>query len=105
MTHDDDPIDFSPLDPARDAPRWDRAIDRVVARAVAARRPSVLREVSRTGVFVFALAAAAAAAMWFGRRPGASQPTTTHDPVTEWSRWASGEDVDPLSLIDSGGAR
>jgi len=99
-----DPIDFSPLDPARDAARWDRAIAGVVARATATRRPGVMRELSRSGVVVFAVAAAAAAAMWFGRRPGAAA-ATTRDPVVEWTRWASGEDVDPLSLIDSGGVR
>lgn len=102
MTDDERPIDFTPLDPSRDAARWDRAIHGVVARAAAARKPSVMRELSRSGVVVFALAAAAAAAMWLGRRPGAP-PTVTRDPVTEWTRWASGEAVDPLSLVDSAG--
>lgn len=101
---DDEPIDFSTLDPSRDAARWDRTIAATVARAAASRRPSVMREVSRSGVVVLALAVAAAAAIWLGRRPGAATHVA-RDPITEWTRWASGEAVDPLSLIDDGGAR
>lgn len=101
---DTEPIDLSPLDPSRDAARWDAAIARVVARAQAGRKPSVMRELSRSGAVFLAVAAAAAAAMWLLRRPP-TPASAERDPVTEWTRWASGEAVDPLGLVDSGGAR
>ncbi len=100
----EEPIDFSALDPSRDAARWDRAIAGVVARAQASRKPSVVRELSRTGGVILALAAAAAAASWLLRKPPAPRATAEPDTFSEFTRWASGEDVDPLGLVQTGGA-
>ncbi|HWO14943.1 MAG TPA: hypothetical protein VNN80_35815 [Polyangiaceae bacterium] len=58
------PIDLSPLDPARDAERWERLVQRVVARAQQA--PSLVVQLSRWRRPVLALASAAALFSWLG---------------------------------------
>jgi hypothetical protein len=60
----DDRIDFSPLDPSRDAARWEGMVGHVVARAVTARRASVGRQVRAWARPALAMAAAVAIAVW-----------------------------------------
>jgi hypothetical protein len=66
MNPDDDPIDFSPLDPARDARRWRQLSDEVVAHAVAALRPSLTLQLVAWLRPAMAGAAAVAVVVWAG---------------------------------------
>src|SRR5512140_611606 len=59
-----DPVDLSALDPARDRARWEGVIAGVAFRAASRRRASLSRAVTGYGVRAFALAAAAAIAIW-----------------------------------------
>ena len=119
----EDPIDLSPLDPARDAARWSDMLASVAARARARhaanlRARSLSRELVRRGAPAFALAAAAAAIVWLARpKPRVLSETdasaaSSSDPIDVLSSWAldgsAGGSIDPRELLltgssDSGG--
>jgi hypothetical protein len=62
----DERIDLSALDPARDSERWERRIREVVAGAMLARRWTVSGQLSSWARPALALAAAAALFSWVG---------------------------------------
>jgi len=65
MHRDDDSIDFSSLDPARDNLRWERMVRATTARAVAARRTSSVADQLRAWMRpALAAAALVAVSMW-----------------------------------------
>jgi hypothetical protein len=61
---DDDRVDLSALDPARDPARWNALVAGVAARAALRRRASLARALTGYAAPAFALAAAAALAIW-----------------------------------------
>lgn len=88
-----DKLDFSSLDPERQDPAaWERRIQAVVARAAAARRWTVARQLSRWARPAVALAAAAALFSWLGLlltlKP-AAPAAEVRDPHVLLSRWAA----------------
>jgi hypothetical protein len=92
-----DPLDLSPLDPSRrDPARWERRIQSVVARAVAAQRWTVARQLSSWARPAVALAAAAALFSWLGLmftlQTAAPAPATLEqDPHVLLSHWAAAD--------------
>jgi hypothetical protein len=85
--NDDDRIDFGPLDPSRDGPRWQAQIAQVVARALARRRarsvPTQLAAWSRPAL---AAATLLAIVVWvLALLPRAPEPS---DPTALLSQWA-----------------
>jgi len=106
MHEDEEPVDFSPIDPARDATRWNALVASVAARARARRKPSLARELTRRGVPAFALAAAAAAIVWLARpRPSPSpEPAgAARAPADVLATWALDGGGDPIDLLGEGG--
>lgn len=104
---DDERIDLSPLDPSRDAARWDQMIESVATRASAGRqRPSpVAVQVVAWAPAALLLAAAAALVVWLAptgdsaRAPssGAQQPA-----ALALARWAStGELPETSDLLET----
>ena len=94
---ENEPIDFSPLDPSRDQVRWERMVRAVAARGRAVRRPPILRY-ARPALAVAAIVALAVWAPLLIRRPGAE--VATSDPATSLADWArSGETPAPSDLI------
>lgn len=93
----DDRFDFSALDPARDAQRWEQRIRQVVAHAARARRWTVSAQLSRWARPAFALAAAAAlfsgVGLVFiaGRLEQSS--SAQESPSTVLSRWAASDEA------------
>src|SRR5262245_57176477 len=98
MHEEDDPVDFSLLDPSRDAARWDSIVASVAARA-RARRRSLARELVRRGVPAFAMAAAAAATVWLAAPSRNSDAATAHTPADVVTAWALGGAADPRDLV------
>src|SRR4051812_16458548 len=89
---DDDKLDFSSLDPARDRERWQRRVDDVVARAQASRQSGRwARELSALARPALALAAAAALLVWSatwlapGRRSASGTRVDPAERLMEWS--------------------
>jgi hypothetical protein len=106
MHEDEEPVDLSPIDPARDAPRWDALVASVAARARARRRPSLARELVRRGVPAFALAAAAAAVVWIARpRPEPAPPPAERAPSDVIATWGLTGGGDAIDLLGAGEAR
>lgn len=93
---DDDPIDFSSLDPSRDAVRFERMVQGVVAQAVKARaRPGpVWVGLASSGGRMLAAAAVAviawAPALWSRLNPGARPAAAAlrQDPARSLADWA-----------------
>ena len=93
---DDDRIDFSALDPARDRVRWEA---RIAAIAAAGRR-SLLDDLRAWARPALAAAAAVAVVVWGAAilRPA---PASTRDPVTDVIRWSRGETAsNPYELLE-----
>jgi hypothetical protein len=91
-------FDLSPLDPARDAERWERRIAEVVACTLQARRWTVSGQLSRWARPALGLAAAAALFSWLGlalRLPldGAAERDgrSETDPSSLLSSWAAND--------------
>lgn len=101
---DDDKVDLSPLDPARDQLAWERRIAAVAARGLVARQRSLsvsdqLRVWQRPAL---AVAAALAAASWLGVIAGErffSAPEAQESAELTWSRWAVNDEVPQTSEI------
>ncbi len=95
----DDKVDFSALDPSRDEVAWERRIQAVAARGLAARQRSFtifdqLRAWRRPAL---AVTLAAAAASWLlvitSERIEASPKTAEESAEATWSRWALNDQV------------
>jgi hypothetical protein len=94
--HDEDPIDLSTLDPARNERRWEQLVQRTAARGLAARRPSFAGQVFAWARPVMAFAAAAAVITWIAAARVRSSTTTASnpaDPSQEMIEWARGDAV------------
>ena len=93
---DPDRIDLSPLDPSRDARRWEEMVARVAARGMESRRPRrpVLAQLAGWWRPALALVAAAAAAAWLpallspSSRPDTVEVATASDPVLSVAAWS-----------------
>ena len=81
---DDDRVDLSALDPAHDPARWNAFVIATAAAASAAarRRASLSRALAGYGIPAFALAAAAALAIWL-LAPARGAPAMTREPYSE----------------------
>lgn len=113
MNPPDDKIDFSPLDPARDALRFERMVRATAARAreAAAKslEPTVVSQLAAWARPALALAAAAALLLWlpsvFGSKPGATPGTnptaakTAADPAASLVRWTQGTETPPVGEV------
>jgi hypothetical protein len=102
---DDDRVDLSALDPARDPARWEARVlaAATAARAAARRRASLSRTLAGYGVPAFALAAAAALAIWL-LAPTRGTPAMTRDHDSESDGlvgWALRGDADGATLLSS----
>lgn len=98
-------IDFSSLDPARDPERWDRMIQSVASKALEARsRPQTISE--QMGRWIrpaLAMAAALALVIWggalFSNRTQSSTVQQKIDPAYVLSGWASSQERPSTSRI------
>jgi hypothetical protein len=106
----EDEIDFSPLDPARDTARWARLVESVTARALERHRQPALAlqllEWARPTLF---LAASVALLTWCGAaaREGEPPPAADAENDAPWilARWAvSGEEPSVTSMLEVLGA-
>lgn len=100
---DDDPVDLSALDPARDPARWNALVAGVAARAATRRRASLARAVTGYGIPAFALAAAAALAIWLFA-PARGAPAIAAETYSEsdvLAGWALRGDPDGAGLLSS----
>jgi len=100
---DDDRVDLSALDPARDPARWNTLVTTVSARAAARRRASLSRVLAGHAVPAFALAAAAALAIWVFA-PARGVPATTTETYSEsdgLAGWALRGSPDGAGLLTS----
>jgi len=100
----DDKLDLSALDPARDRQRWERRIGQVVARAVVARRFSVGGQLRSWARPALGLAAAAAVFSWLGLilRWQDQAPLSTsqnEEAVSVLSRWAASDEQPSASRM------
>lgn len=103
---DDDRIDFSSLDPSRDALKWERLVRGVAARALAARPPTVLDGVSRWARPALAMAAGLALLAWLPALSARPSPTPARTPagrdaVASMADWAVRGDPTAAALFDS----
>lgn len=106
----DEKIDFSALDPALDAPRWEQLIDSVAQRALAERaRPNpLLLQLSAWGRPALVLAAGLAIAIWCaalvqGWLRAPATVAAADDPVHALVTWASDDaipgSIDPAAVL------
>jgi hypothetical protein len=95
---DEQKIDLSVVDPSRDAARWERLVQSVARRAVAARR----RRLTVGGQLLawarpaLAIAAGVALVSWVGSlaspEPDAPVAESQEDPAIVLARWASSDE-------------
>lgn len=100
---DDDRVDLSALDPARDPARWNALVTATAARAAARRRASLARTLTGYGLPAFALAAAAALAIWL-LAPARGAPAITTESYSAsdgLAGWALRGDPDGAGLLSS----
>jgi len=100
----DDKLDLSALDPARDTARWERRIGQVVTRAVRARRWSVGCQLRSWARPALGLAAAAAVFSWLGLilRWQDAVPLSSdqsEQAVSVLSRWAASDEQPSASSM------
>lgn len=93
----DEPIDFSPLDPSRDARRWQARIDGIVAETMRARqrRLGLMSQLLSFAKPALAIAAALALVSWAGAMQYRSQPSVraSAHPATNLLEWAANDQV------------
>jgi hypothetical protein len=93
---DEEPIDFSLLDPSCDPAHWAKLVDSVATRAIGALRPwSVPLQLAAWSRPALALAAAAAAIVWGGAIFGSRRPTVYEEPAWAMARWAAEGELPP----------
>jgi hypothetical protein len=108
----DDPVDFSSLDPRRDEVRWERMVQGVVAQAVKARaRPGpVWVGLATSGTRILAAAAAVAVIAWApalwsrvtaGSWPRLNATAASHDPARSLADWAERDQLPSNSELAS----
>jgi hypothetical protein len=100
---DDDRVDLSALDPARDPARWNALVAGVAARAATRRRASLSRALTGYAAPAFALAAAAALAIWL-LAPTRGAPVVTAETYSEsddLADWALRGVPDGAGLLSS----
>ena len=85
---DDDKIDFSALDPARDRDRFERVVRGIAARASRRRSNDALSLALRFWRPALALAACAALALWAPAALRGSGAEARSDPAAQWLGWA-----------------
>ncbi|MBS2025919.1 MAG: hypothetical protein JST92_26270 [Deltaproteobacteria bacterium] len=128
----DEPIDFSPLDPSRDAARWERMVQAVAARGQAARAQSVPLWLLKLGRPALLAAAAIAVLCWAPtllrgrvadatsmspqaglqgkvRGSGSTQAKAQQSPALQLSAWAANDELpataELLSTLGDGDGR
>jgi hypothetical protein len=106
----EDKIDFSPLDPARDTRRWTRQVESVTARALERRRqPALAFQLVDWARPALLVAASTTLLIWCGAAARQSNnPPEAYDPNgAPWilTRWAvSGEEPSVASMLEVLGA-
>ena len=97
MNQQDDRLDLSALDPARNAPRWESMMHSVVARATESRRRriTVTRQMLAWAGPVLAAAAAIALVSWIGAlsstSPNVDSVRSATEPAFVLSTWAAND--------------
>jgi hypothetical protein len=92
MNHDEEPIDFSALDPRRDELRFERLVRETTKRALSRREPTLVDVVPRMARPLLALAAGLAVLAWVPRltaHEATGEPTATaRTPSEALADWA-----------------
>jgi hypothetical protein len=105
---DPEKIDFGPLDPARDAPRWQRLIDETARRARAQRgrgAQTMSAQVVAWGRPVLAVAAALSLVAWGSSRWGADhsvdrgRAVVRSEQAARLLEWALRDEVPPPEVV------
>ncbi len=100
--NDDDRIDLSALDPARNAVRWQQLVEGIAARAWAARRRklTVGFQLVSWARPTLAIAAAVSLVSWASVWAAARQPSVSQeDSTTTVMRWAMSDEIPATSEI------
>jgi negative regulator of sigma E activity len=95
-------IDFSSLDPMRDAARWESRITRVADMAAEHHRtkPTVTEQLARWALPMLAVAAAAALVAGMGlQRMSHAQAAGAEDPSVSLIAWAANDDSSSSAVI------
>jgi hypothetical protein len=104
---DEQALDLSALDPARDAAHFDAVVQSVVARSLAAREANVWSAVLRWWRPALALAAAVALALWapsLVERDDELAVAEAAAPAYQLEQWAStGQAPSSVELLDASG--
>jgi hypothetical protein len=106
MDHDDDRIDFSSLDPARDERRWEAMIRTTAALARMRRTPGFAWQVTRWARPAIGLAASIAIIVWsLTLLRGTPNPSTETSGSWQLLEWARSDqipaDTDPTGIFRS----
>ena len=106
---DDDKLDLSPLDPTRDARRFEHLVRSVAAQATARRDQGTPALVVRLWAPALALAASLALAAWLPsllKAAPAADQAASRDPAGKLLQWARGDSPSAGEVLDSlGGNR
>jgi hypothetical protein len=99
----DEPIDFSPLDPSRDPHRWQSRLDGIVADALRSRqrRLSLIGQLQYFARPALAIAAAFALVSWVvaAQSSAHAPPRATVQPATNLLKWAANDEVPSASEV------
>ena len=101
---EDEKLDLSSLDPARDREAWRRRVDDVIARGVAARRARGfahdLRALARPAVLLAAAVVLLVwSASWLAPRPARGTAGATVDPTARLVEWSTSAEPATTSEI------
>ncbi len=100
-----DPIDLSPLDPARDGERWERFTRAVVARAIEARRDPhpILEQLISWARPAIAIAAGLSLVLFLTlvmtRRGEVDVSSVQQDPTSSFAEWATSEKMPDTTAV------
>ncbi len=108
QTEDDDPIDFSALDPSRNQLKWERFVQATMSRAIPQPDPMWLSLATR-GRMLLGFAAVVALLAWvpafFTPAESPASELSTLDTAGALADWAARGDVpDSVNLFDALGA-
>ena len=93
-------IDFGPLDPRRDEPRWEAMVQAVARRGIEGRRSSAIaRQLRGWARPTLAVAATLAVAVWVLAYLRPAQATTAVAPAAKITAWAWNDEVPATSEI------
>ena len=93
----DDPIDFSTLDPSRNAETWDRMVLALAMRGAGRVPPLVLGDLVRCARAVLAVAAALAFLAWLPGLLSQRGERRDSDPILLLAQWAARDEVPPTA--------